>query len=63
MEADWRKKLILNEVVGIKDRAEFDEVITCYAESKKELASYGHILLMCRHLRKHFKNSDLQLLP
>lgn len=56
MEADWRKKLILNEVVGIKDRAEFDEVLTSYAESKKELASHGHILLLCRHLRKHFKN-------
>lgn len=56
MEADWRKKLILNEVVGIKDRAVFDEILTSYADSKKDLASHGHILLMCRHLRKHFKN-------
>jgi len=56
MEADWRKKLILNQVVGIKDRADFDEILTSYAESKRELASHGHILLMCRHLRKHFKN-------
>ncbi|WP_090383368.1 hypothetical protein [Pseudomonas anguilliseptica] len=27
IEADWRKKLILNEVVGIKDRADFDEIL------------------------------------
>lgn len=56
MEADWRKKLILNEVVGTKDRAGFDEMLTRYADSKGELASHGNILLMCRHLRKHLKN-------
>ena len=54
MESDWRKKLILNEVVGIKDRATFDEVLSHFADSKKDLASHRHITLMCRTLRKHF---------
>ena len=56
MEADWRKKLILNEVVGIKDRIDFDDILKGFADSKRELASHGHILLMCRHLRTHFKS-------
>lgn len=56
MEADWRKRLILNEVVGIKDRIDFDDILKGFADSKRELASHGHILLMCRHLRTHFKS-------
>ncbi|OIQ80257.1 tyrosine recombinase XerD [mine drainage metagenome] len=56
MESDWRKKLILQEVVGIKDRITFANILTMFGDSKKDLASHSHILLLSRRLRANFKH-------
>jgi integrase len=55
MESDWRKKLIVQQVIGIKDRIKLEEVMTMFCESKKDLASYKHFIFLSRVITVSFK--------
>jgi integrase len=44
MEADWRKQLIQQQVLGVKEKISVKLAMSMYAESKQELASYTHIV-------------------
>jgi len=56
MESEWRKKLILHEVTGIKERVVFSEILTLYSDSKKDLSSYPHILYLGKRILTEFKS-------
>lgn len=56
MESDWRKKLIVQQVTGIKDRINLEEVLTMFCNSKKDLASYFHFIFLSRVIRASFKS-------
>lgn len=58
MESDWRKKLILQQVVGIKSQVRFLDVLSQYSDSKRDLASHHTILFYVRTIQKYFKESD-----
>lgn len=43
MESDWRKQLIQQHVLGIKERITVGEAMIMFSDSKKEMASHAHI--------------------
>lgn len=58
MESDWRKKLIVQEVVGIKDRIQLHTAIADYCQSKSDLASHPSILFYAKIVERYFKVGD-----
>jgi integrase len=58
MESDWRKKLIIQQVVGIKDRIRFHDALTNFTDSKRDLASYKSILFYAGIVERYFKESE-----
>ena len=58
MESDWRKKVILQKVIGIKDRIKFLDVLSQYSDSKRDLASHHSIVFYIKIIQKYFKDSD-----
>lgn len=58
MESDWRKKVILQKVIGIKDQIKFLDVLSQYSDSKRDLASHSSIVFYIKIIQKYFKDSD-----
>ena len=58
MESDWRKKLIVQQVVGIKDRISIHEMLSEYGKSKSDLLSYKNLIFYIKMVKKLFKETE-----
>lgn len=55
MEADWRRQLIQQNILGIKERISVEAALAMYCDSKKDLASYINILRYAEMLKEQIK--------
>lgn len=57
MESDWRKQLIHQKIIGVKDRVTMQDALSMYCQSKCGIASYKNIVHYAEVLNGAFQTT------